>query len=75
MKTVLVIEDDADIAFSLKYNLEKTGAYEVETAPDGESGLRLARDHRPSLILLDLNLPGVDGLAEALPPPTCRSSC
>jgi len=62
MKSILVIEDDADIAFSLKYNLEKSGPYQVQTARDGETGLRLAVEHSPALVLLDLNLPGMDGL-------------
>jgi DNA-binding response OmpR family regulator len=62
MKRILLIEDDADIALSLKYNLEKEGAFEVVDVRDGESGLTSALDHVPDLILLDLNLPGMDGL-------------
>jgi DNA-binding response OmpR family regulator len=67
MKRILVIEDDADIALSLKYNLEREGAYAVASARDGEAGLREAAAHLPDLILLDLNLPGMDGLE------VCRS--
>jgi len=62
MKNILVIEDDADIAFSVKYNLEKTGEFSVRVAADGENGLRLASETTPSLVVLDLNLPGIDGL-------------
>ncbi len=62
MKSILVIEDDTDIAFSLKYNLEKSGAYRVTTAEDGEVGLERAVRQPPNLIVLDLNLPGIDGL-------------
>jgi DNA-binding response OmpR family regulator len=61
MKRILLIEDDADIALSLRYNLEKEGAFEVVDVRDGESGLKSALDHVPDLVLLDLNLPGMDG--------------
>lgn len=62
MKSILIIEDDPDIALSLKYNLERNGPYQVDTAEDGVSGLRKAERSRPDLVLLDLNLPGMDGL-------------
>lgn len=62
MKPILVIEDDPDIAFSIKYNLEKNGPYSVVTAGNGETGLTLAREILPGLVILDLNLPGMDGL-------------
>ena len=62
MKRILLIEDDADIALSLRYNLEKDGAFEVATVRDGEAGLKAALDRGPDLVLLDLNLPGMDGL-------------
>jgi DNA-binding response OmpR family regulator len=62
MKRILLIEDDADIALSLRYNLEKDGAFEVATFRDGEAGLEAALDRVPDLVLLDLNLPGMDGL-------------
>ncbi len=62
MKSILIIEDDPDIALSLKYNLERSGPYQVDTAEDGISGLRKAERSFPDLVLLDLNLPGMDGL-------------
>lgn len=62
MKSILIIEDDPDIALSLKYNLERSGPYKVDTAEDGVSGLRKAERTGPDLVLLDLNLPGMDGL-------------
>lgn len=62
MTKILVIEDDSDIAFSLKYNLEKSGPYEVLIAGDGASGLEAARRKGLNLVLLDLNLPGMDGM-------------
>jgi len=60
-KRILVIEDDADIALSLKYSLEKEGPFAVTTAREGESGLREALARTPDLVLLDLNLPGMEG--------------
>ncbi len=62
MKRILVIEDDADIALSLKYNLEREGDFRVSDARDGEAGLREALERPPDLVILDLNLPGADGL-------------
>ena len=62
MKKILLIEDDADIALSLRYNLERQGPFTVMVANDGEAGLRAAVQAPPDLVLLDLNLPGMDGL-------------
>jgi two-component system phosphate regulon response regulator PhoB len=58
---ILLIEDEPDIAEVLQYNLEKEG-FEVETARRGDSGLEAVRRETPDLILLDLMLPGLDGL-------------
>jgi two-component system phosphate regulon response regulator PhoB len=58
---ILIIEDEPDITEVLKYNLEKNH-YQVATAGSGEDGLQAARDTLPDLILLDLMLPGIDGL-------------
>jgi len=60
MARLLVIEDDGNLAQGLRYNLERAG-YEVEHAADGPEGLRLAREHEPDLVLLDLMLPGLHG--------------
>ena len=59
---ILIIEDDFDIAESLRYNLARE-RYQIEIAESGERGLRLALDENrtPSLILLDLMLPGMSG--------------
>jgi DNA-binding response OmpR family regulator len=62
MKRVLVVEDEADIALSLRYNLEREGGYAVTVVPDGERALREAEASPPDAILLDLNLPGMDGI-------------
>ncbi len=58
---ILLIEDEPDIAEVLQYNLEKEG-YEVESARRGDSGLEAVRREAPDLVLLDLMLPGLDGL-------------
>lgn len=58
---VLVIEDDEQILKFLKRGLAYEG-YEVDTAMDGQSGLAIARDNPPDLVVLDLMLPGMDGL-------------
>ncbi len=60
-ESILVIEDEDDIQELLKFNLSKEG-YRVSTALTGEDGLKGAKDAQPDLILLDLMLPGVDGL-------------
>ena len=62
-QTILMIEDDADIAESLHYNLKREGFRPV-FAESGEKGLRLALDEKttPSLIILDLMLPGMSGM-------------
>ena len=60
-ETVLIIEDDPDIVELLQYNLEREG-YRVLTAEDGEVGLREVQERKPGMILLDLMMPGIDGL-------------
>ncbi|BAJ64898.1 MULTISPECIES: response regulator transcription factor [Anaerolinea] len=58
---ILIIEDDEGIVRVLKRALTYEG-YLVESALEGETGLQLAREHRPDLIILDWMLPGMDGL-------------
>jgi two-component system alkaline phosphatase synthesis response regulator PhoP len=60
-ESILVVEDEEDILELLRYNLAKEG-YRVTGVTSGEEGLRAARSLLPDLILLDLMLPGVDGL-------------
>ncbi len=59
--TILVVDDDRDIVQTIKGNLELDG-YEVLSANDGRSGLHLTRTTRPDLVILDLNLPDIDGI-------------
>jgi two-component system phosphate regulon response regulator PhoB len=58
---ILVVEDEPDIVEVVGYNLRQAG-YEVLVAEDGETGLKTAEQSRPDLIVLDLMLPGIDGL-------------
>jgi two-component system cell cycle response regulator DivK len=61
---VLLIEDNEQNRYLLTYLLERAG-YRVITAPDGPRGLELARGTKPGLILLDIQLPLMDGYAVA----------
>ena len=58
---VLIVDDEPDVLKLVKYNVTNAG-YDVETASDGESGLRKAQEQLPNLILLDVMMPGLDGL-------------
>ncbi len=58
--TVLIIEDEVNVRGFASRVFELEG-YQVLQAEDGEGGLRLARENRVALVLLDLRLPGVDG--------------
>lgn len=58
---ILVVDDEPSIVTLMKFNLEKAG-YEVITAEDGRQGLDLSLTEKPDLIVLDLMLPGMDGM-------------
>ena len=60
-ETILVIEDDHDIREVIEYNLGREG-YRVHSAADGVEGISRARKDVPDLVLLDLMLPGIDGV-------------
>lgn len=61
MGKVLVVEDEPSIMTLLQYNLEKVG-FDVITASDGIAGLEIARNEKLDIIILDLMLPGMDGI-------------
>lgn len=60
MARIVIIEDEPDLAQGLRDNLEFEG-HEVLHAPDGETGLRLVKQHPTHLVLLDIMLPRMDG--------------
>lgn len=62
MHHILIIEDDADIALAIKYSMEREGNFVVTVAANGETGLAQTKSQIPDLVLLDLNLPGLDGI-------------
>lgn len=59
---ILIVEDEPDIAGLMKHALERTGDLEVEIAGTGAAALKSVMEDTPGLILLDLNLPFIDGL-------------
>jgi DNA-binding response OmpR family regulator len=61
MSTILIIEDEPELIKVLRDYLEKAG-FTVESAYRGDTGLSIWEHKRPDLVLLDLNLPGIDGL-------------
>jgi two-component system, OmpR family, alkaline phosphatase synthesis response regulator PhoP len=58
---ILIIEDESDIAESLQYNFVRDG-FQVQIAESGEKGLRIALEMPPNLIVLDIMLPGMNGI-------------
>jgi DNA-binding response OmpR family regulator len=60
MPNILIIEDTYDMQMLLNANLTARG-YDVVIAPDGESGLKLAGEKSPDLVILDIRLPGISG--------------
>ena len=63
-KRILVVDDEEDIRELVSYNLLRDG-YTVDSAVSGEEALKITKKNRPDLILLDLMLPGIDGLETA----------
>jgi AmiR/NasT family two-component response regulator len=64
-ETVLIAEDEAIIRLDLKEMLEEEGFDVVGEASDGEAAIDLARERRPSLVIMDIKMPGLDGLSAA----------
>ncbi len=61
MKTILVIDDEMYFADAIRLALDKQ-KYTVLTAGDGEDGLKMIKEHKPDAILLDINMPKMDGM-------------
>ena len=62
---ILIAEDEAIIRLDLKEMLEEEGLDVVAEASDGEAAIRLAREQNPDLVIMDIKMPGMDGLAAA----------
>ncbi len=60
-RSILIIEDDAELANLIKYNLELSGEYQVKIALNARVGLETVSRRRPSLLILDINLPEMSG--------------
>lgn len=61
-KKILVIDDEKDFCILVKKSLEMIGDFDVLAATSGKDGLKIARKAAPDLILLDVIMPGMDGL-------------
>jgi len=61
MRKLLFIEDNEDNLYMLQLRFDVLGGYEVLSARDGAAGIAMAAKERPDLILMDLNLPEIDG--------------
>lgn len=60
-KKVLLIDDEKDLVFFLKANLENTGEYDVLVSTRGDKGIELAQREKPDIILLDILMPEMSG--------------
>jgi CheY-like chemotaxis protein len=63
LKKIMLVEDDPDIQFITRISLEVGGGYEVQVCGSGAEAVQSARAYAPDLILLDVMMPGMDGLA------------
>ena len=61
MKRILVVEDEEANMYLIRFILRKSG-YEVIEARSGEEGVELAIEEKPDLVIMDIQLPGIDGL-------------
>ncbi len=59
---ILIVDDETDLSEMLKFRLE-AAEFQVKCAADGEEGLKKAQEDRPDLIILDVRMPKMDGLA------------
>lgn len=74
MKTVLVVEDNKDNLQIMAYALQRAG-YEVISAENGEEGVELAITRRPFFVVMDIDLPGIDGIEAVSRIRTAEASC
>lgn len=62
IKKILIIDDEVELGQVTRNGLEATGHYQVLVATGGPQGLKISREYHPDLILLDILMPGMDGL-------------
>ena len=60
-QTILVVDDEQDLLDLIEYNLKKEG-FNVLKAENGEEGIKVAKEHKPDLVLLDIMMPKMDGM-------------
>ena len=60
-QTILVVDDEKDLLDLIEYNLKKEG-FAVLKAENGEEGIKIAKDHKPDLVLMDIMMPKMDGM-------------
>ena len=60
-KKILIIDDEKDFSYFLKFNLELIKKFKVYTATNGKAGIKTAIRKKPDLIILDIMMPGIDG--------------
>ncbi|MDD5691654.1 MAG: response regulator [Candidatus Omnitrophica bacterium] len=60
-KRILIIDDEEEFCNLVKKNIDRTGEFEVTIATNGEDGIKIARNIKPDLILLDIVMPDMDG--------------
>ena len=60
-QTILVVDDEKDLLDLIEYNLKKEG-FDVLKAENGEEGIKIAKEHNPNLILMDIMMPKMDGI-------------
>lgn len=59
---ILIVDDDPSILYLAKLGLQRVAGWKVVTAPSGSAGLAIAESQQPEAILLDMMMPGMDGL-------------
>ena len=72
---VLVIDDEAGLAWLVKLNLELTGEFQVETANSGADGVKRAVENDFDLVITDYRMPGMDGRAVARAIKAAKPNC
>ncbi|MDH5509262.1 MAG: response regulator [Nitrospinota bacterium] len=62
MHRILIVDDDPNVSLLIRLTLSRDGTFDLQTASNGEEALRIASDFHPDLMLLDLMMPGIDGM-------------